>query len=136
MNKLPTRQETFIPILDVLSTEGPLHYKQLGARVREKYYNDLQPQLLTQKTGKGANMFLNKIEWAKSDLKRGKFVEYPKRGMVQITDKGKNILKTGKLTWQDLNNDPDYREDDKHEEETTLKVDSFVENNSPQELID
>jgi len=66
MNKLPTRQETFIPILDVLSTEGPLHYKQLGARVREKYYNDLQPQLLTQKTGTGANMFLNKIEWAKS----------------------------------------------------------------------
>lgn len=137
MNKLPTQQETFIPILEVLSAEGPLHYRQLRIRVRDKYYNRLHPTLLTQKTDKkGVNALFTKIDFAKSSLKKGKFVEYPKRGMVQITDKGKNILKTGNLTWQDLNNDPAYREYDKPEEKTTLKIDSFVENNSPQELID
>jgi len=43
----------------------------------------------------GANVLLDRIGWGKSYLKMGKFVNYPKRGMVQITEKGKQVLKTG-----------------------------------------
>jgi restriction system protein len=70
----------------------------------------------------------------------GKFVFYPKRGMVQIADKGKQALASGKLLLSDLQNDPDFiqhrlsvqsKKDNKADLET---VD--VENASPQDLID
>ena len=58
--------------------------------------------------------------------------------MVQITEKGKFVLKSGKLTLQDLKNDSDFlahREAKKAEKESrNEEVD--IENDSPQDLID
>tara|TARA_R110001592_G_scaffold100568_2_gene285287 strand:- start:10774 stop:11466 length:693 start_codon:yes stop_codon:yes gene_type:complete len=70
----------------------------------------------------------------------GKFVFYPKSGMVQIGEKGKQALLSGKLLLSDLQNDPDFiqhrstvksKKDDKAEFETVV-----VDNASPQDLID
>lgn len=38
----------------------------------------------------------------------GKFVVYPKRGTVQIAEKGKQALTSGQLLLADLQNDPDF----------------------------
>src|SRR5690625_253362 len=69
-----------------------------------------------------------------------KFVAYPKRGMVQITEKGKKQLATGRLPLQDLQNDEDFvrhRESVKSEKENEIELQSVnVENASPQDLID
>jgi restriction system protein len=69
-----------------------------------------------------------------------KFVSYPKRGLVQITEKGKNRLKTGSLPLHDLQNDLDFiahRESVKSEKENEPELESVnVENASPQDLID
>ena len=67
-----------------------------------------------------------------------KFVSYPKRGMVQITDKGKLILKRGSLSQKDLQNDQDfknYRKSVKSKKEDEIGEIS-IENASPQDLID
>lgn len=136
--ELPKYHETFIPILEVLNTEESLHHRDLGIRVRDKYYSDLPQDLLDKKTSTGANVLLDRIGWGKSYLKMGKFVNYPKRGIVQITEKGKLIVKSRKFTLEDLKNDPDFtahRETQKTKKENEVEEVS-TENASPQDLID
>ncbi len=69
-----------------------------------------------------------------------KFVSYPQRGRVQITEKGKRTLETGILSLEDLKNDQDFikhRESVKNKKENEAELEAEnVENASPQDLID
>ena len=93
--ELPKYHENFIPILEILNSVESLKSRELASRVRDTYYSDLSQELLNQKTSSGANVLLDRILWGKSYLKMAKFVSYPKRGFVQITEKGKSKLATG-----------------------------------------
>lgn len=138
--ELPKYHETFIPVLETLNNVESLNSRELASRVRDNYYSDLPQELLNQKTSSGANVLLDRILWGKSYLKMAKFVSYPKRGMVQITEKGKRILKIGNLSLHDLQNDQDFinhRESVKSKKENEIELDTVnVENASPQDLID
>ena len=138
--ELPKYHESFIPIIETLNSVESLPSRELASRVRDKYYSHLPQELLSQKTSSGANVIIDRILWGKSYLKMAKFLAYPKRGIVQITEKGKNALKTGKLSLQDLQNDPDFinhRESVKTEKESEIEIGNInVENASPQDLID
>ena len=138
--ELPKYHETFIPILEILNSVESIKSRELAAKVLEVYYSDLPQDLLNQKTSTGANVLLDRILWGKSYLKMAKFVSYPKRGFVQITEKGKIRLDTGSLPLHDLQNDQDFinhRESVKSEKENEIELDSVnVENASPQDLID
>lgn len=138
--ELPKYHETFIPILEILNTIEVISSRELARKVRDNYYSELPKELLDKKTSSGANVLIDRILWGKSYLKMGKFVSYPRRGMVKITDKGKQTLTNGQLLLSDLKNDPDFvqhrtsvksKKDDKTELET---VD--VDSSSPQDLID
>jgi len=136
--ELPKYYETFLPILETLGNEKPIHYKELRIVIRNKYYSDLPQNLLERKTSSGANVLLDRIGWGKSYLNLGKYVFYPKRGMVQITEKGKQILKKGKLSLQELKSDSDYlahRKSIKSKKENEIDEVS-IESASPQDLID
>ena len=136
--KLPKYHETFIPILEVLNEKGPLHYRKLITQVIDKYYSNLPQELLNQKTSTGENILVNRINWWKSYLKMWKFVDYPKRWMVQITEKGKKALKKGNLTLQSLQNDPDFvlHRDTIAKKKKTKTEEINIDDASPQELID
>ncbi len=138
--ELPKYHETFIPILEILNTVDSIKSRELASKVLDTYYSDLPQELLSQKTSSGANVLLDRILWGKSYLKMAKFVSYPKRGFVQITDKGKRILKTGNLSLQVIHNDEDYikhRESVKSDKENKLETSTVnIENASPQDLID
>ena len=138
--ELPKYHETFIPVLEVLNSVESLKSRELASKVRDVYYSDLPQNLLEQKTSSGANVLLDRILWGKSYLKMAKFVAYPKRGLVQITEKGKAKLSTGSLPLQDLQNDPDFinhRESVKSEKEKEVQINTVsVEYASPQDLID
>jgi len=138
--ELPKYHETFIPILETLNTIEFISSRDLAFQVLQNYYSDLSKELLSKKTSSGVNVLIDRIGWGKSYLKMGKFITYPKRGMVQITDKGKQILKKGSLTLKDLKEDQDfkkYRESVKSKKENETELDIIsVENASPQDLID
>ncbi|WP_289056141.1 restriction endonuclease [Carboxylicivirga marina] len=138
--ELPKYHESFMPILETLKSEESLKSRELATIVRDNYYSDLPEELLTQKTSSGANVLLDRILWGKSYLKMGKFVSYPKRGLVQITDKGKKALEKGSLTLQDMQLDQDFinhRASVKTEKEDVIEVEKVeVESASPQDLID
>ena len=138
--ELPKYHETFMPILETLSSIESISSRELAVKVRDKYYSDLPKELLEIKTGTGANTLIDRILWGKSYLKMGKFVFYPKRGMVQIGEKGKQALASGQLLLSDLQNDPDFIQHrssvkSKKDNESDLKT-VDVDNASPQDLID
>jgi len=138
--ELPKYHETFIPVLETLYSVESLNSRELTSQVRDNYYSDLPKELLNQKTSSGANVLLDRILWGKSYLKMAKFVTYPKRGQVKITDKGKRVLATGSLTLDDLKNDQDFinhRESVKSKKDNELEFDTInVESATPQDLID
>ena len=140
-NDLPKYHDTFIPILEVLSSDEVLHYRELSKRVRDNYYSYLPNEVLNQKLKSGGSLIFNRIGWGKSYLKEGGFVFYPERAMVQITKKGKEALHRGKLTLKDLKSDPGYidRQVSKNKSKEGAITDADqqqFDNLTPQDLIE
>ena len=134
-NQLPKYHETFIPILDVLSDGKIIHYKELERLVRDKYYSALPADLLEQKIKSGANLIMNRIGWGRTYLKQAGMLKQPERAMVQITDKGREILKRGSLSLKELHNDEEFlakRKLGKKDKET----EDLNEEDSPQDMMD
>jgi restriction system protein len=134
--ELPKFHETFNPILDILSDGKIIASRELLNKVVDKYYKDLPQDLLEQKTKSGTPLLLDRISWGKSYLKKGGYVVYPERAMVQITDKGKKSI-SGKLELKDVEGSSNFM--DFYTEETNKKGisnDTEIKNTTPQDLID
>ena len=132
MDELPKFNETFGPILKILANGETLHHRELIKRVQNKFYGHLSKDLLDLKTKSGDPLLGNRIAWGKSYLKKGGFVHYPKRGFVQITEKGKTAAESN-LELKDVTSDflNFYTEEGKKE-----KSIPEIEDASPQDLID
>lgn len=132
---LPKFHETFNPILEILSNGQIIHHRELLKKVVEKYYSDLSQDLLDQKTKSGEPLILNRIAWGKSYLKKGGYIIYPERGMVQITEKGKKSNKE-KLELKDIDAGSNFMDFYADEKTKGISSTSEIKNSSPQDLID
>lgn len=133
--ELPKFHETFNPILEVLSDGEIIHHRDLLKRVVEKYYSNLPSNLLEEKTKSGDLLILNRIAWGKSYLKKGGFIFYPSRGMVQITKKGKES-NSGQLQLKDVEGSTNFM-DFYLEEKTKDNLNNIqIITSTPQDLID
>ncbi|GGH46345.1 restriction endonuclease [Mangrovimonas yunxiaonensis] len=133
--EIPKFHETFIPILNILQEGNPMHHREMSIKVIEKFYSNLTKEQLEKKTKSGDILIMNRIAWGKSYLKKGGFIEFPKRGIVKITEKGKNYVNK-KLTLKEVessNGFLDFYTEENPSKETTPKK---IENASPQDLID
>ena len=101
--EIPKFDETFIPILEILKTGKVYKARELIEEVRTKYYSGLTEEQLKQKTKSGDLLIDNRIAWGKSYLKKGGYVSFPERGLVQITERGKNH--SSNLSVRDLENE-------------------------------
>src|SRR3989344_9287782 len=133
--ELPKYHETFIPILTILSDGKLIHYNELRKQVRDRFYSSLRQELLEQKTKSGDILILNRIGWAKAYLKQAKMIYQPERAMVQITDKGRGVLKRGTLSLKELLNDVDFLAGRKISRDKKL-VEVASEDSSPQDKVD
>ena len=135
---LPKFYETFLPILEVLSSGEPIHYNELRKQVRDRYYAHLPPDLLAQRTQSGDLLILNRVGWGKAYLKKGAYVHQPKRALVQITEKGQQALARGELTLKQLKEDPVYQQNQvpPHLKRPGTEPSSLSEDATPQDLID
>nr|WP_320059611.1 restriction endonuclease [uncultured Bacteroides sp.] len=133
--ELPKFHETFNPILDILSDGKVIHHRELLKQVFDKYYSKLPKELLEEKTKTGDLLILNRIAWGKSYLKKGGFIFYPERGMVQITDKGKTH-KSGQLQLKDVEGSSDFMNFYTEEKTKGISTNIQIHNSTPQDLID
>lgn len=131
---LPKFHETFNPILEILSDGKTVHHRELIKSVIQKYYSNLPEELLMQQTKSGEILIQNRIAWGKSYLKKGGFIQYPERGMVQITQKG--LEQKGKLKLQEIEETSDLFDFYSEEKGKRISGESEIINSSPQDLID
>ena len=134
-NEIPKFHETFNPILEILSNEKTLPSRELINQVIEKYYSHLPEELLVQKTKSGDILISNRIAWGKSYLKKGGYIEFPKRGMVKITEKGLSSI-SKKLELKDIENADNYLDFYTEEKNKNNSFYSEITNSTPQDLID
>lgn len=133
---LPKFHETFIPILETLKNGEAIHRNDLSNKVLTDYYADLPENLLKQKLKSGGSLILNRIGWGKSYLKQGGYLEYPERGMVQITSKGVETLSNGVLTLKQLKSTPEFLSYRQKRDEQKKSIENEFDNDSPEDLIE
>jgi len=134
-NVIPKFHETFNPILNVLSDKKTIHSRELINKVVEKYYSHLPIELLEEKTKSGDVLISNRIAWGKSYLKKGGFIIFPKRGMVEITKKGLDSL-TKNLKLKDIENEDNFLDFYSDEKTKESAIGEELINSTPQDLID
>ncbi|MGO4920049.1 restriction endonuclease [Maribacter spongiicola] len=132
---IPKFHETFIPILRVLENGETLQSREMYQRVIDQFYKGLSKEQLEEKTKSGDTLIINRIAWGKSYLKKGGYIEFPKRGLVKITEKGKN-QSSNKLTLKQVENSENFLEFYTEENSKNESVPSKISNASPQDLID
>lgn len=130
--ELPKFHETFTPILEILSNGKSIHHRELLNEVVEKYYSHLPQELLNEKTKSGEKLILNRIAWGKSYLKKGGYLRYPDRGMVEITKKGQEQSK--RLTLRDV--EGDFLNFYQEESIKGISEKTEIKSSTPQDLID
>lgn len=135
-NDIPKYNETFNPILDILRDGKILNNQELQKQVIDKYYSHLPKDLLEQTISSGELLITNRIGWGKSYLKKAGYIISPKRGDVQITEKGLNQKE--QLTLREVQGQiyklNDYTENISRK--ATKTVVGEIQNASPQDLID
>lgn len=134
---IPKFYETFLPILKVLADGQVVNTSDLPNLLLNAKYFNLTPEELTQTKATGGSLFHDRVAWGKTYLKVGKYVVQPNRGLVQISDKGKQFLQSGakELTLDDLKQDPDYQAHEPQARKTTLS-DPLTSKYTPQDLIE
>ena len=133
--EIPKFHETFLPILKVLENGETLQAREMYKKVIEQFYTGLSKEQLEQTTKSGDVLIINRIAWGKSYLKKGGYIEFPKRGFVKITEKGKKHSSTD-LTLKQVENSENYLEFYNEENPKRPSTTSAIENASPQDLID
>lgn len=131
---LPKFHETFNPILDILGDGKIIHHRDLIKNVIDKYYKDLPLELLNEQTKSGEILIQNRIAWGKSYLKKGGYITYPERGMVQITEKGKSQKQA--LQLKDVEGGSGFFDFYTEEKQKGVSTDTEIKNATPQDLID
>ncbi|GLB49871.1 restriction endonuclease [Neptunitalea lumnitzerae] len=133
--EIPKFHETFVPILKVLENGKTLQAREMYQNVIDKFYSKLSKEQIEQKTKSGDVLIINRIAWGKSYLKKGGYIEFPKRGYVKITEKGKSHVNDN-LTLKQVENSDNYLEFYNQENSKNSSSPSVIENASPQDLID
>jgi restriction system protein len=133
--ELPKFHETFNPILDILSNGEIIPHRELLKKVVDKYYSHLPKDLLEEKTKTGDLLLLNRIAWGKSYLKKGGYIFYPERGLVQITEKGKKSNKE-ETHLKDVEGDSNFLNFYSEEKTREISDNNQIKNATPQDLID
>lgn len=133
--EIPKFHETFIPILKVLENGETFQSREMYKKVIDKFYTDLSKEQLEETTKSGDILINNRIAWGKSYLKKGGFIEFPKRGYVRITEKGKRHS-ASKLTLNEVESSDNFLEFYNEENPKLKTTPSKIHNASPQDLID
>ena len=133
---IPKFDQIFLPILQVLSDGKVYKTSDIPEEILKRTFFVLTESERVEKTSTGANLFNDRVAWAKSYLKQGRFLFQPSRGLVAITEKGSTLLKSGvkKFELAELKKDSDFQSYSSKSRPTPSQT--KVEELSPQDLID
>jgi len=135
--EIPKFHETFFPILEVLRDGKTMHFRELYQIIKKKYFSNLTDEQLKEQTKSGDILIDNRIGWGKAYLKKGGYIEYPQRGYVKITEKGKNQKQD--ITLNELVDEStvfEFYKEENGDKKSVNKQTEIKTTSSPQDLID
>ena len=89
---IPTYEELMLPLLKLLSDKNTYKNKQCN-EILSKQFNLTEEEKRETLPSKKSPIFYNRVNWAKTYMKKAGLVEAPKRGEVRITTLGEQLLK-------------------------------------------
>ena len=89
---IPTYEELMLPLLKLLSDKNTYTNKQCN-EILAKQCNITEEEKRETLPSKKSSIFYNRVNWAKTYMKKAGLVEAPKRGEVRITYLGEQLLK-------------------------------------------
>lgn len=135
--EIPKFHETFFPILEVLRDGKVIHFRELYQVIKKNYFSDLTDEQLKEQTKSGDILIDNRIGWGKAYLKKGGYIEYPQRGYVKITEKGKSQKQD--ITLNELVDEStvfEFYKEGNGDKKSIKKQTEIKTTSSPQDLID
>ncbi|MBV9143083.1 MAG: restriction endonuclease [Pseudonocardiales bacterium] len=107
---IPNFQETMLPILEVVSGGGVHAWHELRDVCAKLF--EATDEELAERLSSGGSRFDSRVQWALTHLVQGGLLTRPRRGHVQITDRGKEVLaaKSDRVDTQLLSRFEEYRE--------------------------
>lgn len=140
MKTMPKFNEIMYPILDFIKDGSEYNVKEISDKIRDKYF-DLSEEQKSEIVSNGYTRFHDRLMWARTYLSKAGLVLNTRRGFVQISDKGLQILqsklKEKKITLDDLTKYEDFLDfkNSKKEDDENLKTNE-ISSDTPQDKID
>jgi restriction system protein len=134
---LPKHDELRIPIMELLSENGVMKLRDFVEPLA-KHFNLIDDEVNEMYPSGNGHIFYDRISWALSYLNMAGLLNKPKRGIYDINEKGKDILKSPELIDNYIESELKTREPirgkNKTEISSNIKKQS-VSNNTPQEEL-
>jgi len=134
---LPKHDELRIPIMELLNNNGVMKLRDFVEPLA-KHFNLTDDEVNEMYPSGNGHIFYDRISWALSYLNMAGLLNKPKRGIYDINEKGKDILKSPELIDNYIESELKTREPirgkNKTEISSNIKKQS-VSNNTPQEEL-
>lgn len=88
---IPNYQEFMLPTLEVIA-DGQVHKNSEVAQAVAKILNLTEEDMQEMLPSCNQQTYYNRAGWARTYLKKAGLLEYPSRGVMQITETGKNVM--------------------------------------------
>lgn len=94
---LPTHEDVMLPLLRLVSDGKDWEMRDVIEKLAEHFRNDpkfktTKEELLEILPSGQQKIFDSRVGWARTYLKKAKLLESPRRGVIRITDRGKELL--------------------------------------------
>lgn len=137
---IPTYEELMLPLLKLLSNKQTYTNKECN-ELLIKQFNLTEEEKRQTLPSKKSPIFYNRVNWAKTYMKKAGLVDAPKRGEVKITDVGLKLLKENpiKIKSKDLDRYESFREFANKSNKSITNPDKIIdieENKTPEESIE
>lgn len=108
---IPDFQSLMLPLMELIADGQPHEVRVATDRLGQKF--QLTPAEWQEMLPSGrAPLFYNRLAWAKTHLKKAGLIDQPKRGVIVISDRGKQVLakKPVRIDIRLLQTFPEYRQ--------------------------
>jgi restriction system protein len=87
---IPTYEDCMLPFLRTISDGAPHSIRELTEQVADAFSLSAEERIKTLSSGQRA--IANRVGWARTYLKKSGLLRSPQRGVMQITDLGRQVL--------------------------------------------
>jgi restriction system protein len=89
---IPDYQGVMLPLLQLVSTEGTIRIRDAKVKIAEVFKLTAEERAKLLPSGNGL-VIDNRVGWARTYLKKAGLLHYPQRGVLELTDRGRKILR-------------------------------------------